>query len=172
LRGESCAHRRCRPCYASAGVSHCDGLERLRSPLTVPVDPRSLTQRCWGKHCIEGRGKLGSDDRIGQRVGRTWRVHFASLSDAGKDEIADLAAAGPLLGLLPSFHREMIIRSQGFVKDATHRLHMANRFGWGRRLRNVLLRVMQFLWPLANWVSHDFALVRVENLVVSYPVQY
>lgn len=151
-------------------MSHCDGL----GPSGC-FDPCQLTHAhqfsgVGGSTALKDAENLAATIISANELGGDGEYTWPSRPMDRPMPPADRTAAGRILGLLPSFHREMIVRSQGFVKDATHRLHMANRFGWGRRMRNVLLRVMQFLWPLANWVSHDPSLGRVFSfwLVLRY----
>ncbi|WVQ81357.1 hypothetical protein IAT38_003480 [Cryptococcus sp. DSM 104549] len=60
--------------------------------------------------------------------------------------------AGPLDTLLPAFHAEMITRSHGLMNDARRRLYLSCKSGLRVYTRMILLKVMDWLWPLANWV--------------------
>ena len=46
----------------------------------------------------------------------------------------------------------------GIKDDAVRRLHLSNRSGWRVWTQRTVLRAMDWVWPLANWVSATFLL--------------
>jgi len=63
-------------------------------------------------------------------------------------------SAGAVLGLLPKFHQAMMKRANQHVKDATRRLYLSNRSGWGVTAQRATLRTMGVFWPVFGRVSH------------------
>jgi len=45
-------------------------------------------------------------------------------------------------------------RANLHVKDATRRLYLSNRSGWGVTSQRATLRLMEVLWPVISWVSY------------------
>jgi hypothetical protein len=44
-------------------------------------------------------------------------------------------------------------RANLHVKDATRRLYLSNRSGWGVTSQRATLRLMGIVWPVIGWVS-------------------